>query len=283
LQKLLRQCCPSVAPRVKTVIAVQHIRRMRGGAQSHLMRCSDDHFYVVKFQNNPQHRRVLVNEMLASKLAVQIGLPVPVSVIVEVDDSLLERTPELHIQLAHQSIPCQAGRQFGSEYAVSPLSGQCFDYLPTETLGGVSNLARFCAMLVLDKWTGNTDARQVVFWRENKQSLYTAAFIDQGYCFNAGEWTFPDIALQGVYRRNEVYESVRGWSSFLASLQLIEKLEPDIIRSIAHQIPGGWYDSNFSAFGVLVELLVDRRTMIRPLIDAFRKSERNPFPHWRDN
>jgi hypothetical protein len=33
------------------VEAVQHIRRMRGGAQSHLMRADDGHFYVVKFKN----------------------------------------------------------------------------------------------------------------------------------------------------------------------------------------------------------------------------------------
>jgi hypothetical protein len=31
--------------------AVQHIRRMRGGAQSHLMRCADSNYYVVKFPN----------------------------------------------------------------------------------------------------------------------------------------------------------------------------------------------------------------------------------------
>jgi hypothetical protein len=31
--------------------AVQHVRRMRGGAQAHLMRARDGHFYVVKFQN----------------------------------------------------------------------------------------------------------------------------------------------------------------------------------------------------------------------------------------
>src|ERR1019366_4957645 len=41
------------------VQAVQHVRRMRGGAQSHLMRCADGFYYVVKFQNNPQHTRVL--------------------------------------------------------------------------------------------------------------------------------------------------------------------------------------------------------------------------------
>jgi hypothetical protein len=48
---------------------------MRGGAQSHLMRCSDEHYYVVKFQNNSQHPRILVNEMLGTRLAERMGLP----------------------------------------------------------------------------------------------------------------------------------------------------------------------------------------------------------------
>ncbi len=33
------------------VCAVQHIRRMRGGSQSHLLRASDENYYVTKFQN----------------------------------------------------------------------------------------------------------------------------------------------------------------------------------------------------------------------------------------
>jgi GTPase len=37
------------------VLAVQQIRRMRGGAQGQLMLGADGHAYVVKFQNNPQH------------------------------------------------------------------------------------------------------------------------------------------------------------------------------------------------------------------------------------
>ena len=56
-------------PQTLPVVAVQHVRRMRGGAQGHLMRCSDGNFYVVKFRNNPQHLRVLANELLATRLA----------------------------------------------------------------------------------------------------------------------------------------------------------------------------------------------------------------------
>ena len=35
-------------------------------AQAHVMRCSDGIYDVVKFQNNPQHRRILVNELLGT-------------------------------------------------------------------------------------------------------------------------------------------------------------------------------------------------------------------------
>ena len=39
------------------VNAVRLIRKLRVGAQAHLMECDDGRFYVVKFRNNPQHRR----------------------------------------------------------------------------------------------------------------------------------------------------------------------------------------------------------------------------------
>jgi HipA-like kinase len=65
------------------VQAVQHIKRMRGGAQSHLMRGDDRNFYVVKFQNNPQHQRVLANDFFASRIAQRVGLPVPIVEIIE--------------------------------------------------------------------------------------------------------------------------------------------------------------------------------------------------------
>ena len=55
-------------------LAVEHVRRMRGGAQVQLMRCDDEAYYIVKFQNNPQHLRILANEMLATRLAARLGL-----------------------------------------------------------------------------------------------------------------------------------------------------------------------------------------------------------------
>jgi hypothetical protein len=264
------------------VEAVQHVRRMRGGAQGHLMRCSDGNFYVVKFRNNPQHLRVLTNEMLATRLAERAGLPVPGTEVVEVRAWLVEHTAELSIQLAHNTIPCQAGLQFGSRFAVSPLEGQVFDYLPAEMFGLVRNLETFAGMLVVDKWTGNANGRQAAFWRKLRERKYTAAFIDQGYCFNAGEWTFPDYPLRGVYARNEVYEKVRGWESFEPWLSRIEQMEEDVVWSLAGEIPPEWYGGEWDELEKLVRTLIVRRGVVRELIEAFRVSPRKPFPAWSE-
>ena len=91
------------------VLAVQQIRRMRGGAQGQLMLGADGHVYVVKFQNNPQHRRVLANELMASRLAAAAGLTVPETELVEVSSWLIENTPELEIDLGQTQERCQAG------------------------------------------------------------------------------------------------------------------------------------------------------------------------------
>jgi hypothetical protein len=269
----------------RTVTAVQHLRRMRGGSQSHLMRCSDGSLQVVKFRNNPQHMRVLANEMLATRLAEHVGLPVPNVVIVEVSDFLVQHTPDLTVQLAGKTIACESGLQFGSQYVVAPSIGQVFDYLPAEMLGRVRNLGTFAGMLAMDKWTGNADGRQATFHRKMRERNYTASFIDQGYCFNAGDWTFEDNALQGVYARNEVYAGVIGWASFEPWLSRIELIDEQRVCDIAGEIPPGWYRSDWTALQQLVEQLLKRRgtVLIRGLIDAFRLSPKKPFPHWRQS
>jgi len=57
--------------------ACRLIRKMRGGAQAHLIEAVDGNFYVVKFLNNPQHRRILVNEWIASAFLKYLGIAAP--------------------------------------------------------------------------------------------------------------------------------------------------------------------------------------------------------------
>ena len=88
------------------------------------------------------------------------------------------------------------------------------DFLPDEQLREVENLADFSGMLVFDKWSCNTNGRQAIFFRQPAEKRYRAQMIDQGFCFNAGEWNFPDAPVRGLYARHRVYESVRGMEAF---------------------------------------------------------------------
>jgi hypothetical protein len=262
------------------VQAVQHIRRMRGGAQGQLMLGADGHAYVVKFQNNPQHMRVLANEFLASRLASAAGLTVPEVELVEVSKWLIDNTQELEIDLGSSREKCHAGLQFGSRFVGGLMPGQVVDYLPEEQLLELKNLAEFAGILALDKWTGNANGRQAVFARKQRERRYRAVFIDYGFCFHAGEWRFEDIPLRGVYPRNDVYREIAGWESFEPWLTRLEIMPAETVWAAAGEVPPEWYGGDLSSMEALVEKLLARRARIRELIEAFARSDRQPFPKW---
>lgn len=191
--------------------AVQQVRKLRGGSQSHLMRASDGNYYVVKFTNNAQCKRILANEFIGSRLGQILGLPMPEARVIEVSEWLIQHTPELCIENAGMKIPCRPGQHLALRYAADPHTHNVFDYVPESLTPRIFNIKDFPKILVLDKWACNCDGRQAVFAKRANYRYYHVTFIDQGYYFNADEWTFPDMALRGVYYRNYVYRHVRGW------------------------------------------------------------------------
>jgi hypothetical protein len=254
---------------------------MRGGAQSQLMLGADGKLWVVKFQNNPQHVRVLANELIATRLAQTVGLTVPSSDVVEVTEWLIANTAGMHVEMPRgEREKYRPGLQFGSQFVGGLMPGQVVDYLPEQQLDEVRNLQEFAGMLALDKWTGNCNGRQAVFDRKPRERKYRATFIDQGFCFNAGEWTFPDTPLRGVYARNRVYAGVTGWDSFEPWLSRIETMQAETVWEVAEIVPPEWYGGDTAVIERLTEQMLGRRGRLRELIGSFRDSNREPFPMW---
>jgi len=264
-----------------TTRALEHVRRMRGGAQAQLLRCADQHYYVTKFQNNPQHLRILANEMLGTVLAEALGLPAARADVVDVKAELIDATPELKLFQAGKWEKCRPGFQFGSRFP-GPLGlTQVYDLLPDDPLAEVENVADFAGMLLFDQWTCNTNGRQALFVSEPaRRRGYRAVMIDHGFCFNAGEWTFPDSPLRGLYHRQRVYAGVRGWASFEPFLERLDNLPARALDDAAAGVPPGWYNHDTDAMARLLEQLDRRRKRIRELITAARNSSRQPFPNW---
>ncbi|MGD0403009.1 MAG: HipA family kinase [Candidatus Acidiferrales bacterium] len=269
-----------------SVFALEHVRRMRGGAQSQLLRCSDGEYYVVKFQNNPQGIRILANELLAGILAKRLGLPVPECAVVKVSAELIRHSEELVIQLGRGRVPCRSGLCFGSRYPKTlAANGTCLlqvqDLLPEGHFRGVTNLSDFVGMLVFDKWTGNTDDRQSIFFRNQGQFQFTALMIDNGFCFNGQEWNFPDAPRRGICARRFVYKNVKGIEAFEEWTSRLEHdIDESFLRSALEAIPPEWYERDEHSLLQLLKLLNYRRTKVRDLLCATALKLPEFFPNW---
>ena len=278
--------CPPIAASLaaQTVVplkAIEHIRPMRGGSQSHLMRCSDGNYYVVKFQGNPQGTRILVNELLGTRIAARLGLPTAVSQIVLVSEELIRYSKAMVFEFARGRTPCAPGLCFGSRYTVDPRKTPVNDILPCSLFCDLTNPSDFLGMFVFDKWTCNTDGRQVVFFRQPPNSLFRAVMIDQGFCFNSAEWNFPDAPLRSLYRKYPSYEHVYGLDSFEPWLTRLEtEINADVLSEFARDVPPEWYASDSASMQSLLERLNRRRSKVRDLLLQAYQTSPQIFPNW---
>lgn len=261
--------------------AVEEIRPVQGGCQSHLMRCSDDHYYVVKFPNNPQGRRVLVNELLCTSLAELLSLPVAHGAVVYVSEGLVRHSDGMYIEQECGRIPCEPGLCFGSRYVADPRAKAVYDFLPGSRATQVSNLLDFCGTWVFDIWTSNVDNRQVVFVPDGSTS-YHAVMIDHGLCFGGHTWQFSNSAQRSLYMDKRVYEHVRGMSAFEPWLTILEDAtSEDAIRKAANTVPLEWYGADRTGIDHLLEQLYARKNSVRDKIHLFGLGSPQIFPKWK--
>src|SRR4051795_1233192 len=92
------------------------IRKMRGGAQAHLIEAADGHCYVVKFLNNPQHRRILINEWIGAGFLSYLGISTPECAMVRISAAFLEENPDVYLQFGSRRVPIDPGWHFGSRF-----------------------------------------------------------------------------------------------------------------------------------------------------------------------
>ncbi len=267
--------------------AVRYVRKMRGGSQAHLLEADDGNWYVVKFRNNPQHRRILVNELAASALLGYLKIAVPETALIRIQGSFLEANPEVYLTLGTRRVAIEEGWHFGSRYPGDPARTAVYDFLPDALLSKVANLDDFRAILIFDKWAANADGRQCVFYRallrrgENALPGFVARMIDHGFVFNGPNWDFPDSPLQGLYARREVYAAVRSLEDFQPWLDQVRHFPEEVMDLAWKSIPADWVDGEERELEELLERLYERRKRVPELISACRELRTNPFPNWK--
>jgi hypothetical protein len=274
------------------VQARRFIRKMRGGTQSHLLEADDGRFYVVKFKNNPQHRRILVNEWLAAHFLRYLQIATPETAIIEVSTEFLREHPGVCISLGRTRSDVEPGLHFGSCFPGDPAKVAVYDFLPDVLLNQVVNQREFLGMLVFDKWTANADSRQAIFVRTRVKEFtrasaehplrmgFIALMMDHGCVFDGQHWAYRDSLIQGLFSRTSIYESVRGFDDFQPWLDRIVHFPEGIIDEALKTMPPDWVVGEEDVLNELLEKLMRRRSRVADLLWDCGTGHAKAFPNW---
>lgn len=267
------------------------VRKMRGGAQAHLLEASDGFFYVVKFSNNPQHRRILVNEWISSIFLRHLGLASPEPAMVRVTEEFVAANPDVYLQVGRERRAPEVGWHFGSRFPGDPSRNSVYDFIPDALLDKVENVKEFAGVLAFDKWAANADSRQAIFFRAHVVESsprtagparlgFVAQMVDNGYVFDGPHWRLSDSPVQGLYFRPLVYAHVRGWADFEPWLDRIRHFPDEIVDQAVKQIPPSWLEGAGAELEHLLDRVLARRKRIADLILESRTGRVDPFPAW---
>ena len=269
------------------------VKKMRGGAQAHLLLCGNS-AYVVKFQNNPQHGRVLIGEHIGIQLLKYLGVAVPEPALIRVGEELLAREPGIDISLGRDVTVRPVGLHLGTRFPGNPETEAVYDYVPDAMMRQVYNIRDFIGAFVFDRWAANLDARQAIFFRASARTVvegtdtrscrYACQMVDNGYVFGGPEWGFRRAApLHGTYWQPAVYSGVTAWADFEPWLERVQSIPESRVEGLIRSVPREWIQHKKDEFELerLATQLLDRRSRVVDLIEETLSANPGLFRSWR--
>ena len=242
-----------------TLSIIRHIRRLHGGSQPHLMQASDGNHYIVKLQGNPQGTKILANELLASRIAERIGLPVPRVAVVHLPEEIAAC---LQFETSEGRSPVVPGLHCGVKLIVCPLKGRMYHVLPRREEQNVRNRNDVIGGRLFDFWTRNRDLRQNLYWRRCAEKKFSICFIDNGHCFGGPDWKMDDIIEPPYFAESIDLGILESW------IERIETITQEDLSKAASQIPPEWYGADNHALRRMLRALTVPPSGLRAVVRA---------------
>ena len=206
---------------------------------------------LVKFQQNPQGERILINELVGFNLATLLGIEHPQVGIVEIDKDLLPSNGVLETKSrGGDPVTFQAGLHFYSKFwsknvsRVSPEDFQGLTIANGEMLGAIILLD-----ILLNNWDRSESNMNLLLRRENEQ--HRIKLIDLGNAFGGGGlWTLGNLNDTSFIPLENPLPYESGLQSYLNYIHPQRDFEPvleklgginhSFLKEILNDIPVEW-------------------------------------------
>ncbi|UJA20245.1 aminotransferase class I and II [Thermoleophilia bacterium SCSIO 60948] len=220
-----------VASQLGSVRATRYVTPLReGGSLPALVEASDDGLYVVKLRGAGQGPKALVAELLAGRLAQELGLPVPELAIVSMPAELALAEPDPEIQ---ELLAASAGENAGLDF----LPGA----LPFSPAGRFDVDPALAARIVwFDALVENVDRTpknpNLLTWHGE---LW---LIDHGAALYRQHQGLDPTAASGRFDAIRDHVLIgRAGPIADADAELAPRVTAELLASVAAEVPEGWF------------------------------------------
>lgn len=250
---------------IRTVNAITDWGKVgKGGADSHTLRCDDENDYIVKFVN--LQNKVAINEFISAIIALDLELPTPDRVLINISKELIEDSESLSEQLI------LLNPHPGSSLVLKETED--FDKFTDGKLDGMklTNNESLYGIVVFDNWLFNTDRNNkgnnlITFLPRNKIRL---VMIDFGHCLGGNNWDVKSLK-QMIDNENPIQnfsyieKLLTDKSKFEQWIEKIENFKNERIDAIIDLIPSTWGIVEEEKT-ILSDFLKTRKNIVRTII-----------------
>ena len=256
-------------------LEVQYVaRRLRGGSQSRLVRCTDGNLHVLKMNGNPQGPNVLANEALGSYLLRGLGLSVPRTVPIYLSASAIAQH-DLFFETPLGRNRAKAGWHLAIEF-VNTKEQALFAWVPASYRSKFINLTDLLAIYIFDVWTSHQDERQCVFEHDPITRSYRVWPIDNGHLFGGPQWKNLDTGPRGATSVHVVAPETMDFGVHRCFTQF-RKYLPQLLEAGLESIPEQWYKGDLAA---LKSCLLSRLENLGHLVAHDISDQRRKLHGW---
>lgn len=254
---------------------------MRGGSASLLVCDTQADLWVTKFEKNPQHFRVVQNELLATHIARTIGLTVPETTIIDVTHSTLTDWRSVNGGRTRPRLTYECGLQFGSRYVAPIARGPSVTFVTSRDWSRVTNAQERVGVLLLDLWLCNTDGRQAVFSEAEEEDKLKAFWIDFGHAFGEALWQLEQAPLWRIVNPHPALATLKGWSDVNTWTSRIAAFSLNSLYELFLSMPACWRSGLEADFDDLLVNLEHRRSKLEAIFRDVVSVNTSTFLSWR--
>jgi hypothetical protein len=219
------------------------VRKMCGGAQGNLVRCSDGGRYILKTYPSPQGPNALANDALGSCLLRGLGLSTPKAGSAILSEAVIRRFPSLAIETPQGLLLPRGGFHFASQFFGSP-EWETLEWLMDPNAHRIANRGEFLGMLVFDIWASHRDRRQCIYRVDPETSVKHAFFIDNGHLFGGPDWSMLDAGRQHSIFQDAFPPQSATDAQLWAWVSHFQTKLPKLLTESIKKVPALWYQGD---------------------------------------